>query len=243
MLSGRGSLLAAAALGLFLFHPSARSESPGDAALRSLLGKDSSTFPFDLDRSRPSAVTSEFKARVLGELPQEGRVQKLDEPERRKLASLEPVLRVQQRHLVYEITVCRARQALVALLDRSILLISDKALKLLSSEELQALVAHEIGHEYVWGQHREAEKHQDSFRSKELELFCDGIAILTLRRVGVDPQNLLTGLSKLSIFNRTRVGVPDNGAYYPSFDEREKFARAMMRWAGGAGPAERPQDR
>ena len=55
-----------------------------------------------------------------------------------------------------------------------------------TKEEFAALVAHEIGHEYVWLEYRQAEQRHDHARIRELELRCDGVAVLTIRRLGLD---------------------------------------------------------
>ena len=57
-------------------------------------------------------------------------------------------------------------------------------LKLLEAEELRALVAHEIGHEYVWVDYARASARDDHRRLKDLELLCDAIAIVTVAWAG-----------------------------------------------------------
>ena len=222
---------------MLLLNPSAPSQTRVDSALTALLGTDPSTIAFDLDRLRPAAVPAQFRDRVIASLPPDGRVKKLNPAQRAKLASLEPILRLQKRQGVYEFPVYEDRKAFVGLHFGAAVLISEAALNLLDPEELQALVAHEIGHEYVWAQHQAAEKQNDSRRLKELELVCDGVAILTLRRVGVDPNYLVSGLEKVIRLNRTLAGQSDNDSAYPSLDERKKFAQAVM--GRNAGPLSR----
>jgi hypothetical protein len=41
-------------------------------------------------------------------------------------------------------------QAAIGLHARAVILITESALTLLDADELQALVLHEVGHEYVW---------------------------------------------------------------------------------------------
>ena len=211
-----------------------RGENLVDSALRLFLGNDSNTAGFDLDKSRPQPVGADLKALILASLPKEGLVQKLQDPLRRKLESLGGVLRVQQRQSVYEVRVFQTEPkafAFVGLHERAVLLISDAALTLLNAEELQAAVAHEVGHEYVWAEYRDATQRHDNRRLKELELFCDGVAILTLRRVGLDPTPLLTATEKIANFNRLNTGPAWNAERYPSADERRRFALAVMNWA------------
>ena len=97
--------LAGAIVGFLLLSQGAQSESLVNSALRSFLGNDSNTVGFDLDKSRPQPVAPEMKAIILASLPKEGRLQKFQEPLRRKLDSLEGVLRARQRQSVIEVHV------------------------------------------------------------------------------------------------------------------------------------------
>ena len=85
---------------------------------------------------------------MLSMLPAEGEVINLDDSVRRKLAGLSRLLQRTERDSVYEIKVTEVPFARVALHERTAILISETVLTLLDAEELQALVAHEIGHEY-----------------------------------------------------------------------------------------------
>jgi len=80
-------------------------------------------------------------------------------------------------------------------------------------------------------EYHEANKRHDNRRLKELELFCDGIAILTLRRVGLGPAPLLTATEKITTFNLLSTAPAWNAEKYPSAGERRRFARAVVKWA------------
>ena len=97
-----------------------------------------------------------------------------------------------QRHDVFEIKVIDIPQAYVGLHGRIILLISRRALRLLSASELQAVVAHEIAHDFFWGEFQLALKNGDVPLRHQLELQCDGVAALTLIALGMDPLQLNT---------------------------------------------------
>jgi hypothetical protein len=73
---------------------------------------------------------------------------------------------------------------------------------------------------------------KDNRRLKELELYCDGVAILTLLRAGQNPGALLTGAKKIANFNRINTGPAANLERYPTADERKRFAEAVVSWAG-----------
>ena len=93
-------------------------------------------------------MSAQAKARILRTLPPKGEVTKLNASARRKLAALSPLLRATGRDSVYEIKVVDVPLARIGLYERTVLLISETALTLVEADELQALVAHEIGHEY-----------------------------------------------------------------------------------------------
>jgi hypothetical protein len=226
--------LSVAAFGMLLFSPWAQSQSLVDSALRLLLGNDSNTASFDLDKVRPKPLAPDLRALIVAALPEQGRIRKLREPLQRKLDSLAGVLRIQERESVYEVCVFHAARSAFAFLglhERTVLLISDAALDMLDAAELQASVAHEIGHEYVWREYHEALLQHDNRRLKELELYCDGVAILTLRRVGLGPAPLLSAAQKVEKFNSLNTGPAGNGERYPSAAERRKFAFAIVKWS------------
>jgi hypothetical protein len=106
-------------------------------------------------------------------------------------------------------------------------------LTLLDPDELQAVVAHEIGHEYVWAEYRTARDQNDLRRLKELELFCDGVATVTLHLAGLNPTRLLAGLEKVIRFNWQRLGPALNEAHYPPLAERKRFIQAVIAWTAG----------
>ncbi len=131
---------------------------------------------------------------------------------------------------MYEIKVIAVPQAVVVLHARAIILISEPALTLLDADELQALLAHEMGHGYVWTEREQAFQLGDHERLKDLELVCDAIAIVTLHGLGMDVSRLMSGVEKTSRFNRERFGKANNERDYPTVAERRAFAGAVVAW-------------
>ena len=121
----------------------------------------------------------------------------------------------------------RCTQAFVGLHARSILLISRRAMRLVSAEELQALVAHEMGHDYFWSDYQQARERRDLLALREVELKCDGIAGLTLVALGLAPTALMSAERKVRRFNET-IDAVANADAYPSSSERERFIRAVI---------------
>jgi hypothetical protein len=205
-----------------------------------LLASDPRGFVHFLDAARPSPVSGELKARVLQGLPREGEVTDLSGVARQRLAGLGPLLRATGRDGMYTIKVIDVPQAAVAIHARVVLLISQPALRLVDAEELQALVAHEVGHEYVWTDYERASAASDHARLRDLELLCDGIAVATLHRLGIDPAHLIAGLEKLGRFNRRLSGAIKNLDDYPTEKQRREFVRAAAAWVArgdGSAPA------
>jgi hypothetical protein len=181
---------------------------------------------------RPAPVTPAEREGVLATLPADGEVRDLDRAQRQKLAAARRVLELHGRETVYVVKVIAVPQAAVALHARAVVLISEPALDLLDPEELQALVAHEVGHEYFWREHLRARRDDDRPRLRTLELLCDGLAIVTLHRAGIDPARLTSALEKLCRYNRDRFGAARNEDDYPDLGERRRFARRLAEWLG-----------
>ena len=142
-----------------------------------------------------------------------------------KLGALKTVLIYHERDQVFDIKVIDLPQAYIGLHQRAILLISRPALKVLTARELQALVAHEVGHDFLW---KDFERGRHGHARQELELESDGIGVLTLIALGLDPMRLLTATTKLNQFNE-RFGTPSNIADYPTPAERQRFINTLVR--------------
>lgn len=175
---------------------------------------------------RPSPISLLARDAELARLPPNGALQP-DREERVKLATLTEILEYHERTDIVAIKVIDVPQAFVGLHARSILLISRPALRLVSAAELQALVAHEMGHDYFWGEYQQAQERHDVRALRDVELKCDGIATLTLVALGLAPAALTTAARKVTRFNVTMDAVANADAY-PSLAERERFVRAVL---------------
>ena len=174
---------------------------------------------------RPRALTHELRERVLKMLPKGDLVNPSAEYEAR-IESLERILKYHQRDSIIEIKVIRANTATAVFLAGAAILITEPALKILNVEELQAVVAHELGHEYYWNQFERARQNRDNSQMQELELRCDGIAVVTLHGVGIDPKNLISAITKLNRYNEHPGSA--GSANYVSFNDRLEFIRQMI---------------
>jgi Zn-dependent protease with chaperone function len=206
-----------------------------EAAVHFFTRNDASGIVEQLDSVRPAPVSPAEKEDVLAKLPPEGDVRDLDAAQRKRLAAAQRILELHRREAVYVVKVIEVPQAAVALHARAVVLVSEPALDLLDPQELQALVAHEVGHEYFWSDYFRARRDDDRSLLQTLELLCDGLAIVTLRRAGIDPKRLTSALEKVSRYNRERFGAAGNEGDYPAAADRRKFARRLVAWLERSG--------
>ena len=230
----RFSILAAAGPLLFSLAEGAQGQNDFASSISIFLKSDARIFEAELKKYRPPvdpALVAASLTSFYASLPENGEVKTLNRSEQRKLALLDSVLSVYERKGVYPVKIVSVQQAAAGLYERTILWISQSALNLLSGEELQAFVAHEMGHEYVWEETRSARETKDFDRQRQIELFCDAIAILTLRRSGINPSRLIDGIEKMNRFNEERFGTPLNAGSYPTAADRKRSASEVVKWA------------
>ena len=226
----RRAVWLAAILGFVAPSASAQEDSVLEPALQYFTRHNAGEILKLFESDRPAPVSDAERGRILATLPTEGDVRELDTAQQKKLAAVRRVLQPHQREGVYIIRVIEIAQAAVALHARAVVLISERALDLLDADELQALVAHEVGHEYFWGDYFLARRDNSQSFLRRLELLCDGFAVITLERVGVNPERLISALEKISRYNRDRFGVAANETNYPTLGERRRFVERLVEW-------------
>jgi hypothetical protein len=208
-----------------ILGPGLRPGSPAEQAFEFFAALPITTADSALASIRPMPIGAEEKRRVLAELPTEGELQPTA-GDMAKLKSLRRVLIYHKREAVFEVKVIDVPQAAVVLYARSVVLVSRPALRLVSALELQAIVAHEIGHEFFW-EEEHTRNERDARTRHELELRCDGIAILTLLQLGLDPSSVVSAAQKLTRFNEL-LGMTTDSEPYPTTAERGQFTRAIV---------------
>jgi hypothetical protein len=208
----------------------ALAETPPEPAFQLFMQSRPDTFLRELRLRSPAPVSPETRNEIPRALPKQGELKNLDAAERSKLSSLLGILEVHDRASVYIVKVITVPEAILALHARCILLISESGLAIWSAAELQALAAHEIGHEYVWDKYYAARAGNNREELQRLELYCDGISILTLSAAGVDPSNLTSAVEKGIMYNRAHLGVARNETSYPNFSRRASFHKMVIQW-------------
>ncbi len=182
--------------------------------------------------TRPKPVSPASKKAAFANLPPDGEVRPSAKG-RVKIDTLTSVLEFYERSGIIEIKVIGDKETLfIGIYERCALIITEKALDLLSREELQAVVAHELAHEWFWNEYRLAREAGQDDKVQEIDLRCDGIAILTLARLGLDPRELISAVRKMTRYSQD---TPEAGKYLPP-KQRLAFADAMVNWVKNVGP-------
>jgi hypothetical protein len=151
-------------------------------------------------RNNTKPLPREARAAILAALPPQGALVPT-QAERTKLAALDQVFALYNRLGAVDVKIVDLKPALVAVHERSILLITRPALSLIGPRELQAIGAHELAHEYFWDEFGAALNANAYERMQELELMCDGLAVMTLLRLSIDRSHLINAATKLTRYN------------------------------------------
>ena len=121
-------------------------------ALQFFTQVEDANFEVYLKRIRPPKATAELKAQVLTQLAKAEAGQSSEKRNAKLTAAILPILQFHDRADAMDIKVVHTREAVVGVQGRAVLLISENVLRMLSTAELQAVVAHELGHEYFWNE-------------------------------------------------------------------------------------------
>ena len=186
-----------------------------------------------LTLARPTPVSMRYKAAALASLPPTGNV-RLSARSQAKLAALAPILQFYGRSGIIEpVVTSDTETTFVGLYDRCALIITKKALDLLSEQEMQAVVAHELAHEWFWVEYQLARESKQDDKIQEIELRCDGIAILALDRLRLNPAQIISAMRKMGNYERGTVAAKR----YVAPNERLTFARSMINSLSARGRA------
>jgi hypothetical protein len=215
-----------------LATPASTSQGPlksviAKSILRSFEAQQELSIDEFLAARRPTPLDAAHRAKVMAALPKEGELRPRAH-EIEKLDAAQKILVYHRRDGVITFKVIEIGHAFVGLHARAVLLASRDALALVNAEQFSALVAHELAHEYVWEEYWRAMQSGEHSRMQELELLCDGIAVLTLRRLGIDPEQLVSAVESMTRFNERR-GTVASTSDYVSLKERVAFIRAVAR--------------
>jgi Zn-dependent protease with chaperone function len=196
------------------------------AALRYFESVQDGDFDGFLRQLRQPAPPPAIRGIEIARLPKKGEVTPTAD-QAAKLAAIRPLLAFHGREHDMELRLFTdGKVAFVGLHARTVLLISREALDLFDRDELMAIMAHELGHDYVWDVFEQARQQEDHRLLQELELRCDVIAVIAMGRVGVDAERLVSALTRLSRYGQRGRKTANEMRYVP-MDQRVRFIRTV----------------
>src|SRR5262249_22939105 len=138
--------------------------------------------------------------------------------------SLQPVLAYHKREGKLPIYVLHSNQPKAFVAVRAALIITTRLMLISSDAELRGIVAHELAHEYLWEERERAFEKKDESLLREIELFCDSVAAITLKEIGDDPAHLAQALERMTYIGITAGNVTRSETKtHPSLGARQKL--------------------
>lgn len=101
---------------------------------------------------------------------------------------------------------------------------STSIFKILTDDEAAALIAHEIGHLFLGKELAESRDNKDDRLARIIELKCDVISLITLKKLKINPAVLITAIKKL-IRAREKLGLETDSDQSPSLKDRIKLSK------------------
>lgn len=210
----------------------AANEDEIKAALRLFADKDLSAFFSYLDSVRPKARRATAKRRqellrqTIALATASGQITRAQIQEfQERFAS---ILKLHHRENAQALVLFWSDQPSVTNLDGTLIIISSKSVELAESEAgLVGLIAHEVAHDYLSSSHIIAQLDTDSRCGREIELVCDGIAVATLLRLGLDPAAYAAALERNILSSPEIHRLNQGDLSYPSLETRLKMIRLV----------------
>jgi len=148
-------------------------------------------------------------------------------------AALQPVLAYHQRDGKLPIIVVRSEQPKAYLVARAAIIITTQLMLITGEAELRGIIAHELAHEYLWEERERAFKENDESRLREIELFCDAVAVMTLKEIGDDPAHYARALERLTYIGITAGNATRHESKtHPTLEARVKLNRWLCQQLG-----------
>jgi Zn-dependent protease with chaperone function len=171
-----------------------------------------------------------LRAKAVAALPASLRANRITEGKLlpRVEAIFNRVLRLHGRSGKLELFLYR-NDILSAMLWRGcVVAVSDGLAEPLWDDELTGVIAHELSHSYFEDEMAEASRAQNAFAMRVIELKCDGVAILSLKLLGLAPTGYVRGLRRLQLIKQ-RQGLSDAVFQsHPTLTQRMKFSERFI---------------
>ena len=152
-------------------------------------------------------------------------------------AALQGVLAYHERDGKLPIYVVRSEHPKAFVVMGAALFITTKLMVITNDAELRGFVAHELAHEYLGEERKQALESHDDNRLREIELFCDAVATLTLKELGDDPACYARALKRMIYIGSTAGSTTRSETEtHPSLDVRVKLNQWLCQRLGRIKP-------
>lgn len=113
-----------------------------------------------------------------------------------------------------------------------VLLVSTGLAESLYDGELAGIFAHELSHSYFEDEMAAAHQRRDAQAMRVVELKCDGVAILSVKLLGLNPALYLKGLQRIQIINKRKNLSSGIFQSHPELVARAQFAERLIKSLG-----------
>jgi len=187
-------------------------------------GKSLAEINLALARMRPEPVSQSDRVILTSSLPFLTDRNRVEDTRQLALlyARIEKTLRFCQRYGVVDLILFRHPEPIVYSRAGVVLAISTEVLKIIGNDDaaLAGIVAHELAHEYVALQMLSAIRSGNLSGIRELELFCDAVAVVVLLDLGLDPANYSRALKRIARHSKAATVLNDGSSTHPAIELR-----------------------
>ena len=193
----------------------------------SFAGKSLADINSQLASMRPQAVSDSDKKKLLEALPLVTAANRVTDRKRleRLAARLQPAFKLHDRADVEELIVFNDPRPIVYNKPGAVVVLSTEVLKIAGDDDaaLVGVVAHELAHEYVAMPMLNALRASDDGKIRELELFCDAVAVVTIVSLRMNPNSYCKVLKRICRHSKAASTLNDGSSSHPSLETRLKL--------------------
>jgi Zn-dependent protease with chaperone function len=189
-------------------------------------GKSLSEINVALAAICPEPVSRSDKSQLMSDLPLVTAKNRVED--HRQLdglrSRLEPTLKLYARYGVVDLILFRDPRPIVYSKPGVVVVISTEVMKIAGDDDaaLVGIVAHELAHEYVALQMLRAVRSGDLTKIRELELFCDAVAVVVLLDLGLDATRYGRALRSIATHSQATAELNNGSSTHPAIDARLK---------------------
>lgn len=186
------------------------------------MGKSLAEVNLALARLRPEPVSESDKAVLLKDLSPIIRNRNESGQLRKLQARLANTLKLYGRDRIVDLIVIRHPEPIVISKPGVVLVFSTEVLKIVGADDsaLIGVAAHELAHEYVAQEFLKALQSGNLSRMRELELFCDAVAVVILLDQGLDPSRYAKAVQRIATYTEAAAELNNGKNSHPAVDAR-----------------------